>query len=1068
MSVEFITSEIAGLFAYLFSNRDFYSLIENNHDTEFFDCMKKLQQEIVKGSINNVHKMNKFIQNALPDRPDKTAEFSKKSIQAMSEYSSFYKQNQETIEKYHKTVNDVQYDDKKGYVNELNTLYNMFDVSNDVKCYGVLAPVPQKIIDGQAFDNTFLIYYDTTKNEKDKYIGDSLLLERKVSTPLHESTHILFGHSRIKQTLIEEKGTGAKHLLSVLNKYFQKHPEAMISNTHTVKTNSIRAIDEAFAASSGTVLGKKYGITSEKFYYGFEGANAVAKSLFPVFVEYMNNNQKIDDNFYKIVADKFAKQEQLNSYKTFDEIISSVSDNEMMAHYQPRRREELNEDNLQLISPEKQRFYLAFYARAAHEHVGFEAFDKENQEQFKMQIEQLYANISQDRPQGEFLHDLVGQTAKYIEDRHFLIKTGNQTFHGGEKAEPRSVGSNFFYNKNKPAGYQSLGQGWDEVFGNTWEIGTMKQGSEYILVVSIPNLNLENDYESWQDFIETFDKVYLPHKEKWDNGRIILDVRGNRGGEDKPIDHVAKRLYGNMLNTYKRCEIKDTALSNYFLHQHGAYKPQNYEKHGLKAEDLIERHHFSGENKTLFDETKIYYPFNEQTGYQGKIDILIDKDVGSSAESAYTSFYHHKNVRYIGENTHGMQQYTQGTFTAPWGGTMRVGVTKLTYWDKEGENIEVKGHKPDINCSGQDAFDVALTLGVDEGRIIGFREKNEKASENQSFAEYNPKSPTDPRKAYYAKYLDPAITEIDMANNVRGVCHDIYHKNIAGLLSEEDKSNLENMFMQTTGVYNQYEPQTISNPTTYGKNVEKIQNVISTLCQGKHPANRQIKQFMLEKGYALEKDGRIELTPAFILQTPDNGSIGGYTKSDKEGNVLIVISQQQAERSDGSLAVVMGHEICHQMINDKLRKNTTSAEVEALCDLVGLVAAKGAGYDIRDKIAEDKKDYSRETQKEALMPHISERSPDDIEEIVDKHMSEKVNALYMPEKLNKIAEFIDAKVPINNDTKQQNAISEKLRIVREKLELRGMSSYPHAPYKSQKITINPNTLHLYQSRKQNN
>ena len=45
MSVEFITSEIAGLFAYLFSNRDFYSLIENNHDTEFFDCMKKLQQE---------------------------------------------------------------------------------------------------------------------------------------------------------------------------------------------------------------------------------------------------------------------------------------------------------------------------------------------------------------------------------------------------------------------------------------------------------------------------------------------------------------------------------------------------------------------------------------------------------------------------------------------------------------------------------------------------------------------------------------------------------------------------------------------------------------------------------------------------------------------------------------------------------------------------------------------------------------------------------------------------------------------------------------------------------------
>lgn len=65
-------------------------------------------------------------------------------------------------------------------------------------------------------------------------------------------------------------------------------------------------------------------------------------------------------------------------------------------------------------------------------------------------------------------------------------------------------------------------------------------------------------------------------------------MREETGGEDKPIDHIAKRLYGNLLNTYKRCEIKDTALSNYFLHKHGAYKPQNYEQSGLKAKNLVE------------------------------------------------------------------------------------------------------------------------------------------------------------------------------------------------------------------------------------------------------------------------------------------------------------------------------------------------------------------------------------------------------------------------------------------------------------------------------------------------
>lgn len=452
---------------------------------------------------------------------------------------------------------------------------------------------------------------------------------------------------------------------------------------------------------------------------------------------------------------------------SFEEIVSLISDNEMMAPYQYKNKSELNEDNLHLIPPEKQRFYLAFYAKAAYEHVGFEGFSPENKEKFKVQIEQLYKNINSNRPQGEFLTELAQSTARYIEDRHFEIGIGNKTFHGGEKKEPRSVGSNFFYSKNKPVNYQSLGTGWSEEFGEkfpTWEIGTLKKGDEDILVVSIPNLGGKNDYESWKNFIETFDNVYLPNKEKWDKGRIILDVRGNRGGEDKPIDHIAKRLYGNMLNTYKRCEIKDTALSNYFLHQHGAYKPQNYERSGLKTEDLIVRSNFSGKNRILFDETNTYYPFNQQTGYNGRIDILFDRDVGSSAESAYTSFYHHKNVRYIGENTSGMQQYTQGTFPTPWGGGMRVAVTKLTYWDKEGENIEVKGHKPDINCSGYDAFAVALAVEKDENRIIGFREKNEKESENQVYAEYNPKSPTDARKAYYAKYLDPAIAEIEKKN----------------------------------------------------------------------------------------------------------------------------------------------------------------------------------------------------------------------------------------------------------------------------------------------------------------
>ena len=312
--------------------------------------------------------------------------------------------------------------------------------------------------------------------------------------------------------------------------------------------------------------------------------------------------------------------------------------------------------------------------------------------------------------------------------------------------------------------------------------------------------------------------------------------------------------------------------------------------------------------------------------------------------------------------------------------------------------------------------------------------------------------------------LKQTIMEIDSATNVRNVCRYIYYSSIGGLLSKEDTSSLENMFMQTTGAYSGHEPQEISNPTNQGRNVERLQNIIRNLCKGKYPANQEIKSFLLEKGYATENNGQIEFSPLFILQTPDNGLTGGHTKSDKDGNILIVINQQLAQRSDSSLAVALGHEICHQMINDKLSKNETSAEIEALCDIVGLVASKGAGYDIRSKIAEDEKDFSRETQKKVFEQYYSGQPTEFIDKKVDEHMKNTVNTLYMPKKLKQIAELVDTKIPINNGIKQQNIISEKLRDVREKLELRVSAK---VPYKPQAIIINPNTLRLCRSKKQN-
>lgn len=80
-----------------------------------------------------------------------------------------------------------------------------------------------------------------------------------------------------------------------------------------------------------------------------------------------------------------------------------------------------------------------------------------------------------------------------------------------------SVSKNFVQNANDPKNYRSFGEGVMNVNGEekpAWSIGTMKHGDEDILIVSIEHLGWKNNYNSWKDFIETFDSVYFKDKKK--------------------------------------------------------------------------------------------------------------------------------------------------------------------------------------------------------------------------------------------------------------------------------------------------------------------------------------------------------------------------------------------------------------------------------------------------------------------------------------------------------------------------------------------------------------------------
>ena len=61
--------------------------------------------------------------------------------------------------------------------------------------------------------------------------------------------------------------------------------------------------------------------------------------------------------------------------------------------------------------------------------------------------------------------------------------------------------------------------------------------------------------------------------------------------------------------------------------------------------------------------------------------------------------------------------------------------------------------------------------------------------------------------------------------------------------------------------------------------------------------------------------------------------------------------------------------------------------------------------------------------------HYPGYSSDDIEKMLDKHMKETIETLYIPSKLKQIAQFVDANVPIiqNNITNPTHCLNLPIR-----------------------------------------
>lgn len=408
----------------------------------------------------------------------------------------------------------------------------------------------------------------------------------------------------------------------------------------------------------------------------------------------------------------------------FDEIIDSISFDEFQAYFLQGKlsyikkeshehpedndiiKKELEKNNAMLskISESiKQKAQnksedtltnISYFARAISQmHPGWEEKDFKI-DGFKREIEKLYA-VQSLLPKGKqlkgdkLLTEFFRITASTLQDNHLSIlnSQGMWPFQDKEKTMLSWGKLKFNHptgNVGKNSAYES-----EKLRLNGWDVLTESffiENKEYPLMIAqktekgkttglVAFSSCMAPYptrdEQWKRVLEQFENKY----KDWD--KVILDFRGNTGGDGFQTRKVAETLYGDEVpycleskpRKTKEAKLRDESFSP------------------IKGQERWKKRHFKGEQK--------------------KVYVLTDKETSSAAEAIVPMMKDYPGVQFIGENTCGCCQYggIKPVFL-PCGGQIRLG---SIYREYEDGLVECIGHKPDIDCAGKNALEVALS-----------------------------------------------------------------------------------------------------------------------------------------------------------------------------------------------------------------------------------------------------------------------------------------------------------------------------------------------------------------------
>lgn len=242
-------------------------------------------------------------------------------------------------------------------------------------------------------------------------------------------------------------------------------------------------------------------------------------------------------------------------------------------------------------------------------------------------------------------------------------------------------------------------------------------GGQRVIWVGVSRF-LPHTNEQWAGFLP-FLKAHLPTA-----SALVIDLRGNGGGDNAVFQQLAAYLYGRPTFPYSAThEIRNTAVA-YTLQANSIEQAcQEEEARGSGQANELRKYAEAARQKAQLAMTRSgadfvresapYTPFEKltvkDTFFKQPIYLLIDRYSGSSSESAVDLFeaYPHRIV--VGENSAGALHFTEvGMFVLPHSGIMILCPTKRRVYEDR-RFLETKGIVPDIQVTpGEDGWAVVL------------------------------------------------------------------------------------------------------------------------------------------------------------------------------------------------------------------------------------------------------------------------------------------------------------------------------------------------------------------------